>query len=135
EHLLSWANGNPGRLLQLLGDKRFEENREKVLQFVFDRTGLSAIDLNQYLSVHKDAFQGCMDILESVYRDALLISCGAGDGLINSDKQDNIEEYVRQTSFTELTDKITKIQEVRSNLKHYMNYQLAVDMMTLVEAR
>jgi DNA polymerase-3 subunit delta' len=73
-----------------------------------------------------------MDILESIYRDALLIRCSFDDGLINSDKKDNILKYANTHSAIDITEKISKIETVRSNMKRNMNYQLAVDIITMV---
>jgi DNA polymerase-3 subunit delta' len=51
--------------------------------------------------------------------------------LINSDKKDNIIKYAKGLTPLDIFEKISGIQEIRSNLKRYMNYQLAVDMLTL----
>ncbi len=131
EYLVHWSQGVPGNLLRLLGDTEFEENRKAVMEFVFHDDGFSNLKLNQYLSRKKELFPECMNILESIYRDALLVLCNVEDGLINSDKKNNIIEYAKSHKPIELTEKISKIQEIRSSLKRNMNYQLAVDMVTL----
>jgi DNA polymerase-3 subunit delta' len=132
EQLFAWSQGIPGKAIKLLGDKAFEENRQKVLSFVFSTGGFANLDINQYLSKNKECFAECMDILESVYRDALLVLCESNDMLINFDKQDNILEYAECYDSIAIADKIARIQEIRNNLKRNMNYQLAVDMATLV---
>ncbi|MGI6123129.1 MAG: ATP-binding protein [Acetivibrionales bacterium] len=131
EHLLYLSRGIPGKAIQLLADKNFEENREKTLNFVFNEDTSSKLDFNQYLSKNKNAFYTCIDILESIYRDTLLLSCSLEDGLINADKKDNILKYANKHSTVDITDKISMIEKVRSNMKRNMNYQLAVDMLTL----
>lgn len=131
EHLLSLSGGNPGRVIELIADKGFEENRNMVMRFVFEGNTRSKLEFNQYLSKRKNSFSPCMDILESVYRDVLLAQCSLADGLINSDKKDNIIKYAKGYSPLDISEKIARIQEVRSNLKRNMNYQLAVDMVTL----
>lgn len=131
EHLFSLSRGIPGKAIALISDKSFEVNRERVMKFVFDNTTFSALEFNQYLSKNKGAFLTCMDILESVYRDALMALYSLDHGLINSDKKDNILKYAKEHSTYYITDKISRIQEVRSNLKRNLNYQLAVDMVTL----
>ncbi len=131
EHFLSLSGGNPGRFIELLDDKGFEENRNMVMRFVFEGSTNSRLEFNQYLSKKKNSFSSCMDILESVYRDTLLAQCSLVDGLINSDKKDNIIKYAKGYSPLDISEKISRIQEVRSNLKRNMNYQLAVDMVTL----
>lgn len=131
EHFLSLSGGNPGRAIELFSDKGFEENRSMVLKFVFEGDTRSRLEFNQYLSKRKNAFSSCMDILETIYRDAMLVQCSFSDGLINSDKKDNIIKYAKGLSYLEISDRISRIQEVRSNLKRNMNYQLAVDMVTL----
>ena len=35
DHILTWCQGNPGKAIELLNDRSFSENREKVFQFVF----------------------------------------------------------------------------------------------------
>ncbi len=137
EHILTWSHGITGKALQLLGDTEFEKNREKVMQYVFSPEGFAHLEFNQYLSKEKEAFEECMDILESVYRDILLVSCHAsqaldeGYGLINSDKKDKILAYAQRYDPLVITEKISRIHEIRSNLKRNMNYQLAVDLITL----
>lgn len=131
EYLISLCGGIPGRIFELAADKSFEENRSMVMKFVFEGDTRSRLELNQYLSKNRNVFLSCIDILESVYRDALLAQCSLTDGLINSDKKDNIIKYAKGLSPLDIFEKISEIQEIRSNLKRYMNYQLAVDMLTL----
>lgn len=131
EYLISLSGGIPGRIFELAADKSFEENRIMIMKFVFEGDTYSKLELNQYLSKNRNVFSSCMDILESVYRDALLAQCSLTDGLINSDKKDNIIKYAKGLTPLDIFEKISGIQEIRSNLKRYMNYQLAVDMLTL----
>lgn len=101
------------------------------MKFVFESGTRSKLELNQYLSRNREALPTCIDILESVYRDILMAQCSFTDGLINSDKKDNILKYAKKLTPVEIFGKISWIQEIRSNIKRYMNYQLAVDMLTL----
>ncbi len=132
EHLILLSRGIPGKAFQLMADKDFEENRKETLNFVFNEDSSSKLNFNQYLSKNKGALNTCMDILESIYRDALLIRCSLEDGLINSDKKDNILKYANMHSTIDITEKISKIETVRSNMKRNINYQLAVDIITMV---
>lgn len=132
EHLLSLSRGIPGKAFQLMADKDFEENRKETLKFIFNDDSSSKLEFNQYLSKNKGAFNVCVDILESIYRDALLIRCSLEDGLINSDKKDNILKYANMHSTIDITEKISRIEKVRNNMKRNMNYQLAVDIITMV---
>lgn len=132
EHLLSLSRGIPGKAFQLMADKDFEENRKETLKFIFNDDSSSKLEFNQYLSKNKGAFNICVDILESIYRDALLIRCSLEDGLINSDKKDNILKYANMHSTIDITEKISRIEKVRNNMKRNMNYQLAVDIITMV---
>lgn len=131
EHLLAWSQGIPGKALGLISDDQFAEYRRMVFRFLFQEAEFSNLEFNQYLSKHKEAFLPCLEIMETVYRDALLVLCQQVDGLINSDKKDNIIAYAQSADFKALTQKIEFIQEMRSNLKRNMNYQLAVDRLTL----
>lgn len=130
EHLLKWGMGIPGKAIEILKDAKFEYNREMVMRFLFE-DGLTMLDFNQYLSGRKEAFAECMDILETVYRDILFAIYGIEDELINCDKKDKIIEYAKTFKASEILDKISKISDIRNNLKRNMNYQLAVDMVTL----
>jgi hypothetical protein len=51
--------------------------------------------------------------------------------VINSDKRDNIFAYAQRHTFREINEKMALIDEIRGHLGNYMNYQLAVDMITL----
>jgi len=132
EDLLAISRGIPGIALRLLNDKDFEKHREETLKFVFDESIDSKLYFNQYLSNNKNAFDVCLNILESVYRDALLVKCSVEDGLINSDKKDNILKYANMHSTIEITDSISGIEKVRDDMKRNMNYQLAVDYITML---
>ncbi len=132
EHLLSLSRGIPGIAFQLMADKDFEEIRKETLKFIFDENISSKLYFNQYLSKNKNAFAISTNILESVYRDALLVRCSLEDGLINSDKKDNILKYANMHSTIDITEKISRIEKVRDNMKRNMNYQLAVDIITMV---
>ncbi|NMA66962.1 MAG: hypothetical protein GX957_12130 [Clostridiaceae bacterium] len=131
EYIFSLSSGIPGKALKFINDNNLDEMRNKVMDFVFNSKEFSALDLNLYLSNNKEMFFECMDILESVLRDALLVCYGIEDGLINNDKKYKILEYVNGLNPHIITQKIYKIQDIRSALKRNMNYQLAVDMITL----
>jgi len=131
EYIYELSSGIPGKAVKLLKDETLEELRGKVMDFVFDSREFSALDLNLYLSNNKEVFPECLDILESVLRDALLVCHGIDSGLINSDKKDKIIEYSNRLKPHEIIEKINKIQDIRSALRRNMNYQLAVDMVTL----
>ena len=102
-----------------------------VIGSLFGDDILSRMELNKYLSNNKDAFSTCMDIFDSVYHDILMVLYSIEDGLINPDEKDNIIKYANRHSTFDIIQKIIRIQEVRLNLKHNLNYQLAVDMVTL----
>lgn len=135
EAAVSYSEGIAGKAIDILNNQRFQASSEKVYDFIFESHTGSApdIELNQYLSKDKDALGECLDILESVYRDAMLILAGKPDGLINSGKRDNILEYARKYNIQDIASKISGINNIRSSLKRYMNYQLAVDLVTLLE--
>lgn len=132
EYILSLSRGIPGIALQLLADKDFEEIRNETLKFLFDVNISSKLYFNQYLSKNKNAFDVCLSVMESVYRDALLVRCSLEDGLINSDKKDNILKYANMHSTIDITEKISRLEKVRNNMMRNMNYQLAVDIITMV---
>lgn len=131
EYLISLSQGIPGKAINLIDDKDFEESRIKVMNFMFGNSTMSAMELNKYLSNNKEVFSTCMDIIDSVYHDALMVLYSIDDGLINPDKKDNIIKYANEHSTYDITQKIYRIQEVRLNIKRNLNYQLAVDMVTL----
>ncbi|NLX63621.1 MAG: DNA polymerase III subunit [Clostridiaceae bacterium] len=132
DHLLALSRGIPGIAFQLLADKDFEKHREETLKFVFDDSISSKLYYNQYLSNNKNAFDVCINILESLYRDALLVKCSVEDGLINSDKKDNILKYANMHSAIEITERISRVERVRNGMKRNINYQLAVDYITML---
>jgi len=132
DHLLALSRGIPGMAFRLLADKDFEKHREETLKFVFDDDIGSKLFFNQYLSNNKTAFDICISIMESVYRDALLVKCSVEDGLINSDKKDNILKYANMHSTIDITEKISRVERVRNGMKRNINYQLAVDYITML---
>ncbi len=131
--IIAFSEGIAGKAIALAQNAGFKALREMVLRFIFnqgERTG-DHLALNQYLSQNKEAMADCLAIMEAVYRDTAFVLSGKTDGLINSDKRDNIFAYAQRHTFREINEKMALIDEIRGHLGNYMNYQLAVDMITL----
>lgn len=127
-----YSEGIPARALALSGNKDFVKTRELVLSYLFDdEKDMADLELNQYLSANREALADCLDILESAWRDAMLILCGKTGSLINSDKSDKLMEYAKKNSIQGLIGKIEELNGVRSQLRRHINHQLAVDLVTL----
>ena len=127
-----YSEGIPARALALSGNKDFVKTRELVLSYLFDdEKDMADLELNQYLSANREALADCLDILESAWRDAMLILCGKTGSLINSDKSDKLMEYAKKNSIQGLIEKIEELNGVRSQLRRHINHQLAVDLVTL----
>lgn len=131
---IAFSEGIPGKAISLSENQEFHNLRELVIKSVLSRSlaNTDDLELNNMLSKDKDALAVCLGIMESVYRDAALVGSGITDGLINGDKRDNIIEYARKRPMQEIMDNLARIEEIRSNIRSYMNYQLAVDMITLI---
>ncbi|HOQ75953.1 MAG TPA: DNA polymerase III subunit delta' [Thermoclostridium sp.] len=129
---IAFSEGIPAKALALVDNKDFGRTRELVFSYLLsDGRDLADFELNEYLSENRDALPDCLDILESAYRDAMLVLCGKTGSLINSDKFDKLMEYAKKNSIQGLIKKIEELNGVRSKLKRYMNHQLAVDLVTL----
>jgi DNA polymerase-3 subunit delta' len=135
EAAVAYSDGIPGKAIKLAREGRFTQSRDMVMGFMFgDRQGgAQDFDLNRYLSKNREAFTECADIIESVFRDAMLLLAGKPEGLINSDKRDSIIEYAKRHNIQEMLSRMKALNEIRENLRYYMNYQLAVDLVTLIE--
>lgn len=131
--VISFSEGIAGKAITLAQNAGFKALREMVLRFIFNEGEATGdhLALNQYLSQNKEAMTDCLAIMEAVYRDTAFILSGKTDGLINSDKRDNIIAYAQRHSFREISEKMALIDQIRGHLSNYMNYQLAVDMITL----
>jgi len=130
--IIAYSEGIPARALELEGNRNFVETRERVFSYLLDESGMAGLELNRYLAENKDALPDCLDILESAYRDAMLILCGRKGSLINQDKRDKLIKYAEKQTIQGLISRIDNINGVREQLKRYTNYQLAVDLLTLV---
>ncbi|HOP73139.1 DNA polymerase III subunit delta' [Thermoclostridium caenicola] len=131
---IAFSEGNPARALAIMGNPEFLKTRELVFAHMLGENGPDPADceLNLHLSGNKDALPDCLDILESAYRDVMMILCGKSGNLINSDKRDKLMEYARRSSMQRVIAVIREVNAIRSHLKRYMNHQLAVDLVTLV---
>ncbi len=134
EYALAYSGGIPGKAVEFLADGGFEETRRQVMDFVFATESIAAsmAEFNLYLSKNKQACNQALDILMSVYRDAMLLLCGEEIRLINPDKKGKLLEYIKKHDRIELANYIDRLEIMRNNLKHNLNYQLAVDMVTLI---
>lgn len=132
DSVLPYSDGIPGRAMDLINKADFHKMREMVAMFIFNTESTADCELNSYLSDNKEAFEDCLMIVESLLRDALVAAAGKTDGLINSDKKDNIEKYALKIGTQELIKRIFLLEDIKNGINSYMNYQLAVDTLTLL---
>lgn len=131
---IACSGGIPARALDITGNPDFVRTRELVFAHLLGENSREPADceLNLYLAANREALPDCLDILESAYRDVMLILCGQAGALINSDKSDKLIKYAQRISLQRVIAAIEEINAIRSQLKRYMNHQLAVDLVTLV---
>lgn len=134
EAAIACSEGIPAKALDITGNKSFLETRELAFAYLLGsrEKDLADCELNLHLSGNKEALPVCLDILESAYRDVMLILSGKSGNLINSDKSDKLMECAQKMNLDEVIAEIRKLNIIRGQLKRNLNHQLAVDLVTLV---
>lgn len=132
-----FAAGSIGRALS--GDpKVYKEQREVMLSVLNalavtgDRVQLlrAAEGLND--ARFKDEYEARLDILETLIRDTLMLSVGAGgEGLTNSDLLPQLTKVAQKVTSDRAVAWIEQIEELREQLESNVNRKVATDALFL----
>ncbi len=126
-----------GSFKKALGKDRdlYLDRRKEILREV---TALSAgsvlplFELAQKLAEEKDLLRDVLDIIQSFYRDLLLVRHGRPESeLVNVDLSGKIERVAREHDVPSLLRKLEAISATRNQLDRNVNRQLAMEVLLM----
>lgn len=127
------GNGSIGRALA--GDlESFNERRDAMLQVLTalavtgDHSRLLRLAEEMNEAKHKDEYEFGLELLETLIRDALILSFGVGSGqVINEDVLPQLQKISERINSRSATSWISRIEELREQLVVNVNRKPATD--------
>ncbi len=133
--IISFANGNIGKVQRLAEDHDFINLREKVIditEIISEKDLLKTLDKSEFFEDEKDNIYDILDILELWYRDILLyLKIEKKDYIINSDKYDIIKREATRFSADKIYEILAVIDSTKSDLKRNSNYTSSINRMLI----
>jgi DNA polymerase-3 subunit delta' len=131
------GNGSIGRALE--GDlESFKERRDAMLEVLTalavtgDHSRLLRLAEEMNDAKHKDEYEFGLELLETLIRDALMVSLGIGSGqVINEDVLPQLQEISERIDSRSATSWISRIEELREQLVVNVNRKPATDALFL----
>ncbi|MCM3905954.1 MAG: DNA polymerase III subunit delta' [Pyrinomonadaceae bacterium] len=135
------GNGSIGRALT--GDlESFKERRDAMLQVLTalaitgDHSRLLRLAEEMNEAKHKDEYEFGLELLETLIRDALMLSFGVGSGqVINEDVLPQLQKISERIDSRSATSWISQIEELREQLVVNINRKPATDALFLSMAQ
>ncbi len=135
DFVVSYADGVPGKAIELVESEDFRINRDKALEVILRLRNSKLIeifDIYGFFEENKDNIDSILDIMLIFYRDLLITKkTGNENILINSDKKDIILDNVDGFEIDKLIRNIAAIEDTRRNIKQNANYQLVIEVMLM----
>jgi len=135
ELLARLANGRLGWAVEESRKKSLWEERENLLQELWALVrGDAALRLqaSEQMAKKKDArLFATLEAWQGWWRDVLVVQAGAPHGVINIDKQEELQMQAQSVSANDVQSYLGKIDEVVAALRHTVNARLALDALLL----
>lgn len=133
--IISFANGNIGKVQRLAEDQEFISLRDKVIDMtetIADKDLLKTMDKSAFFEEEKDNIYDILDILELWFRDILLyLKIEKKDYIINSDKYDIIKREANKFNADKIYEILDVIDSTKSDLKRNSNYTSSINRMLI----
>ncbi len=135
EIVAALSQGIPGKAIEISQDRHYEELREKTVEAVtaiLRKKEKAAVEYFSFFNDIKDEHEKVLEIMLGFFRDVLVQKATNTENvLINADKKDIILSCVLRTNQNNIAAKIDIIEETRKQLRHNVNYNLAIETMLL----
>lgn len=135
DYIVSYADGVPGKALELIDSEDFRVIRDKAIELVLklkDSKLIEIFNIYDFFEENKDNVDTILDIMLMFYRDLLIVKKSGNENiLINSDKKDIILKNVDGFDINRLIKNIETIESTRRNIKQNANYQLVIEVMLM----
>ena len=132
--LISASDGIPGKAINLASSNDYFVYRDKIIDYIngIKKSSDGYVELYNYFEKEKAAFEDILEIMETYFRDVLLLNSGAEVTLLlNADKKDIIIRDASSWSKAALINCIGHIESCRKALQQNANFSNAVQVLAL----
>lgn len=135
ELLARLANGRLGWAVEEAHKASLWEEREARLQELWTLARgdfATRLHASEQMAKKKDArLFATLEMWQGWWRDVLVTQCGVSDGVINIDKQDELQRQAQSVTSADVQTFLGKLDEAVAALRHTVNARLALDALLL----
>lgn len=131
---LTYANGNPGKLLKICGDNGFDNLRNVIVQLIckmFADGDEYMYELADFFEQNKELKDDLFTIMVYLLRDVMYKKIGLDRFIVNSDKPDIINKISENLTAASCIGAIEAVLEAERSVGKYVNYNLAIQNMLI----
>lgn len=127
--LMRSADGNIGRIKQLMSDTGFAEKRDKCISLcacLFSKKHSDIFKLTDFFEENKSDADAMLNIILEFFRDLLLIKSGKEELIFNTDYKEKLfgADYISTTK--QCFDALNTVLRAKSDLTRNVNYTLCI---------
>lgn len=127
--LICCADGNIGRIKQLISDTDFAEKRDKCISLcacLFSKKHSDIFKLTDFFEENKAEADALFDIILGFFRDLLLIKSGKEELIFNTDYKEKLfgADYI--STMKQCFHAVNAVLRAKTNLNRNVNYTLCI---------
>ena len=131
---LTYANGNPGKLLKIRGEAGFDDIRNDMLYLIckmFTDGNEYMYELADFFEQNKELKDDLFTIMVYLLRDVMYKKIGLCKFIVNSDKEDVINKISQNLNSASCIGAIEAVLEAERSVGKNVNYNLAIQNMLI----
>ena len=132
----SLADGSLAKAESLVTTNEITDIRKELVELmsmVLENDQVKIIRINSEWEKRKEQFPLMLELLELFYRDLLILKETKNKSLIlNKDEQPFLEDMVHYYQYTDLTELILQLEQLRKHMAQNVNYKLILDNLFLI---
>lgn len=124
EFMIKYCEGIPGRADEIMSDENFYALRSSALEILpqlMTKSKISAFAVKKYIDENKDSADKILDFWISYLRDMLVISIGARDKIINTDKSEFLIKLSKKLKPKVISSAIDEIFKAKEMLRRFVS--------------
>ena len=135
---LTYANGNPGKLIKICEDagfKKFRDDTADIIGRFFENKNKYLYDLADFFEQNKDLKEDVFNIFLYMLQDVMFKKINLHKKIVNSDKKDIIDKISQNTTSASCIKAIEAVLEAQQGMGKFANYNLAIENMLVQIAK
>lgn len=127
--LMCCADGNIGRIKQLMSDTVFAEKRDKTISLcacLFSKKHSDIFKLTDFFEENKNDADALLNIILEFFRDLLLIKSGKEELIFNTDYKEKLFSADYISTMKQCFDAANAVLRAKNDLNRNVNYSLCI---------